>query len=106
MLIDNQPIGAALSRNLGSPTAPGEAVEADLDRLIERRSRQKDPDEESELWKESVRRYNDRKQEQLRNEWCEYHQGQAARLRAVFEPLIAGYEQQAERYRNQPKGAG
>jgi hypothetical protein len=30
-------IGAGLSRNLGSPTAPGEAVEAELDRFITRR---------------------------------------------------------------------
>jgi hypothetical protein len=45
-LIDDKPIGATLNRNLGSPTAPGEAVEGELDRLIERRSRQKDPDEE------------------------------------------------------------
>jgi hypothetical protein len=52
---DDIPIGTALSRNLGSPTAPGEAVESELDRLIERRSRQKDPDEESELWQESER---------------------------------------------------
>jgi hypothetical protein len=36
-LIDNQPIGAPLNRNLGSPAAPGEAVEAELDRLITRR---------------------------------------------------------------------
>ena len=50
-MIDDIPIGAGLNRNLGSPTAPGEAVEAELGRLIERRSRQKDPDEESELWK-------------------------------------------------------
>ena len=49
-MIDDIPIGA-VNRNLGSPTAPGEAVESELDRLIERRSRQKDPDEESELWK-------------------------------------------------------
>ena len=33
-MIDDIRIGAALNRNLGSPTAPGEAVEADLDRLI------------------------------------------------------------------------
>jgi hypothetical protein len=33
-LIDDKPIGAALSRNLGSPREPGEAVEAELDRLI------------------------------------------------------------------------
>jgi hypothetical protein len=37
-LVDDKPIGVALNRNLGSPTAPGEAVEAELDRLIERRS--------------------------------------------------------------------
>ena len=36
-MIDDKPIGAALSRNLGSPTEPGEAVEAELDRLITRR---------------------------------------------------------------------
>jgi hypothetical protein len=47
-LTDHKPIGAALNRNLGSPTAPGEAVEAELNRLIERRSRRKDPDEESD----------------------------------------------------------
>jgi hypothetical protein len=94
-VIDDKPIGAPLNRNLGSPVAPGEAMEADLNRLIERRSRQRDADEENELWKESVRRYNDRKQQLLRKEWCEYHQGQAARLRAVFEPLIARHEEQA-----------
>jgi len=36
-LIDDKPIGATLNRNLRSPTAPGEAVEAELDRLITRR---------------------------------------------------------------------
>jgi len=36
-LIDDKPIGAPLHRNLGSPVAPGEAVEAELDRLIIRR---------------------------------------------------------------------
>ena len=30
----DEPIGAGLNRNLRSPTAPGEAVEAELDRLI------------------------------------------------------------------------
>jgi hypothetical protein len=41
--------------------ARGEMVERELDAMIERHSRQKDPDEEHELWKESVRRYNARK---------------------------------------------
>jgi hypothetical protein len=77
--------------------AHGEMVEKQLDALIQRRARKGDvdPDEAEEVWKESVRRYNDRKQQLLRNEWCEYHQGQAARLRAVFEPLIARHEEQA-----------
>jgi len=65
VLIEDRAIGASLSRNLGSPTVPGEATEAELDRLIERRSRQRDGDEENELWRESVRRYNDRKQERV-----------------------------------------
>jgi hypothetical protein len=106
VLVDEKPIGAALSRNLGSPTAPGEATEGELDRLIERRSRQRDPDEQEELWRESMRRYNDRKQEQLRNEWCEYHQGQAARHRAVLESLIARHEEEVAKLMEiEPKGA-
>jgi hypothetical protein len=35
------PIGAALSRNLGSPTAPGEKVETELDAFIERREKRR-----------------------------------------------------------------
>jgi hypothetical protein len=62
-LVDGKPIGAALNRNLGSPTAPGEAVEAELSRLIEGRSRQKDPDEESELWQASVRAYEEKRRQ-------------------------------------------
>ena len=77
--------------------ARSEAVEADLNRLIVRRSRQKDPEEENELWQESVRRYNARLQEERRAAWCEHHQGQAARLRAVLEALITGHEAEAER---------
>ena len=103
-MIDDIPIGARLNLNPGSPTVPGEAVEAELDRLIQRRSRQKDPDEESELWRESVRAYAARREE-MRAAWCEHHQGQAARLRTALEALIADHEEQAERYRDQPEGA-
>jgi hypothetical protein len=38
-----------------------------------------------------------RQQEENRLAWCEYHQGQAARHRAVLEPLIARHEAEAER---------
>ena len=84
-----------------------EAADAELVRMIERRSRkgEVDPDEREELWKESVRAYTARRREEMRAAWCEHHQGQAARLRAALEELIAGHEKQAERYREQPEGA-
>jgi hypothetical protein len=64
--------------------ARGEMVERELDAMIERRSRKKDPEEESELWKESVRRYNARKSEENRLAWCDYfsHLASALRTRA------------------------
>jgi hypothetical protein len=95
----------ALNRTLGSPTAPGEAVEAELNRLIERRStRETDPDEQGELWMGSVAAYNARRREENRLAWCEYHRGQAERHRAILEALIAEHRAQAERYELGPKG--
>ena len=96
-MIDDIPIGVALSRNLGSPTAPGEATEAELDRLIERRSRQKDPDEESELWQESVKRYEEERRQVARLEWHAFHCGQAERHRATLQALIEHHESEAAR---------
>ena len=78
--------------------ARSEAVEGELSRLIEKRSsREMDPDEREELWRESVRRYNARRREEMRAAWSEYHQGQAVRHRAVLESLIARHEAEAER---------
>jgi hypothetical protein len=106
VLIDDKPIGAGLNRNLGSPSAPGEAVEAELDRLIERRSRQKDPHAENELWKASVRAYEEKRRQMARLEWHAFHCGQAARHRAVLESLIAFHEEQAAKLLNtQQEGA-
>jgi len=86
--------------------AHGEMVEAELTAFIERRSRKGDvdPDEQEEIWKASVRRYNARRREEIRAAWCEHHQGQAARLRTTLEALIARHEEQAERYRDQQIG--
>jgi hypothetical protein len=69
--------------------ARSEGVEAELNRLVEKRSsREIDPDEREELWKESVRAYTARRREEMR---------------AVLEELIADHEEQAEKYL--PKGA-
>jgi hypothetical protein len=54
----------------------------------------------------SVRRYPSRWQEENRAAWGEYHQGQAARHRAVLEALIATHEARAAKLiEDEPKGA-
>ena len=66
--------------------ARSETVEAELDRLIVKRSsKEPDPDEREELWKESVRRYNARRREANRREWCGYFERLAASLRSRAE---------------------
>ena len=86
MIDDDKPIGVTLNRNLGGPTAPGEAVEADLTRLIESRStREIDPDEREMLWKASVRAYTARKRGENRLAWCNYFGRLAASLRSRAE---------------------
>ena len=63
-----------------------EAADPELMRMIERRSRQgeADADEQSELWRQSVARYNVRKREEHRLAWCDYfsHLASALRTRA------------------------
>ena len=87
--------------------ARSEGVEAELNRLIEKRSsREMDPDEREELWQESVRDYTVRRREEMRTAWCQYHQDQAARHRAVLESLIARHEEEAAKLMDiEPKGA-
>jgi hypothetical protein len=82
-----------------------EAADAELIRMIERRSRrgEVDPDEREELWKESVRAYTARRREENRLAWCEYHRGQAERHRTILERLIADHETQAEKYELGPE---
>ena len=54
----------------------------------------------------SVRRYASRWREENRAAWHEYHQGQAARHRAVLESLIARHEGEDARLEaTEPKGA-
>jgi hypothetical protein len=63
-----------------------EAADAELVRMIERRSRkgEVEPGEREELWRESVRRYNARRREVNRLAWCDYfsHLAGALRVRA------------------------
>jgi hypothetical protein len=79
------------------------------DRLVSKRASRDwspDPDEQEELWKASVRAYTARRREEMRAAWHEYHQGQAARHRAVLESLIARHEEEAAKLMDiEPKGA-
>ena len=75
--------------------ARGELVEKDLDAMIERRSRQVNPDEQEALWQESVRRYTARRREEMRADWHGWHLEQADRHRRTLKALIVRHEEQA-----------
>ena len=86
--------------------ARGELVEKELDQMIERRSRQKDPDEESQLWRKSVRAYNEKRRQRARLEWHAFHCSQAERHRVTLRALIEHHEEQAAKLREvEAKGA-
>jgi chorismate mutase len=82
-----------------------EMVEKQLDAMIQRRARKGDvdPDEAEEIWKESVRRYNARRREENRREWCGYFERLAASLRARAEEY--DHRVQTLMETDQPKGA-
>ncbi len=80
----------------------------DLDRLIERRSRQSGEDRPEEvMYAESVRRYNAVLESARREAWCDYHRAQAQRHRRTLAALIDEHEQLAESLQvPQPKTKG
>jgi hypothetical protein len=88
--------------------ARGEMVEKQLDAMIQRRTRkgQVDPDEREVLWRASVRRYNARREEEMRASWASFHEEQAERLRRTLAGLVAHHEEQAAKLMDlRPKGA-
>jgi hypothetical protein len=84
-----------------------EAVEAELNRLIEKRStRQMDPDEREETWQASVRAYNERRRREIRAAWVAFHQDQAERHRRTLDILIAHHEGEAARFCSDSEARG
>jgi hypothetical protein len=81
----------------------GERTEAELSRMIERRSRKKDPEEASEAWQESTRRYNTRRRGANRLAWQNYFSRPAGSLSARAEEY--DHRAQALMETDQPKGA-
>ena len=98
-MIDDRPIGAALNRNLGRPTVPGEAVERELDAFISRRHEQRVQTEGErlalEMWQESERKYAERRREANRQAWTSFHGEQADRHRTTLQALVEHHEMQA-----------
>jgi hypothetical protein len=81
--------------------ARAEKVEKELDKLVTRRSKEKDVEEQSEAWQESVRRFNEQRRQMARLEWHAFHCGQAERHRRALRELINYHETQAERLRTE-----
>jgi hypothetical protein len=85
--------------------ARGEMVEAELDRLVEKRHDRRVADEgerpAEEIWMESERRYDERRRADNRAAWVAYHRGQAERLGCLLASLIAHHEAQVEKYTDQ-----
>jgi len=76
-----------------------EAVDLELDRLISRRAStdtRTTADEQEELWKASVRRYNAKIRRRNVALWYGWHMDQAERHRRSLEDLIAHHERRAE----------
>ena len=88
----------------GLDVARGEAVEAELDRLVERRHDRRVAEEgerpAQEAWMESERRYDARRLTENRAAWLAFHEGQAARHKGVLEALVAYHEAEAAKHRN------
>jgi len=85
-----------------------EIVEKQLDAVIQRRARKGDvdPDEREALWRASVRRYNARREEEMRATWASFHEEQAERLRRTLAGLVAHHEEEAAKLPDiEPKGA-
>ncbi len=73
--------------------ARGEATEAELTRLIEKRARDGDPEAAEMLWKASVRRHHEAIRRRNRALWFAYYCNQAD----AHEALAASYRDRAEK---------
>jgi hypothetical protein len=89
--------------DLARDTRGAGAAESSIETFITRRdARRRETEGErqaEELWRASERRHAERRREENRAAWANYHAAQAARHRAVLEDLIGHHEARAERYR-------
>jgi ABC-type phosphonate transport system ATPase subunit len=103
-------VAAQPGRGIGRDIGRGEAVERELTAFIEKRNGQRLKTEgerqQEELWKASVRAYEEKRRQAARLEWHLHHTAQAERLRRTLEALANHHEEQAARLIDiEPKGA-
>ncbi len=95
----NQPIiGGVINVDLFDvfDTAPGERVEAELERFIEKRSRDRTKENAlEEAWVASERRHLQKRREENAALWRSFHLGQAERLEQTAAALAASHRQRA-----------
>ena len=70
-----------------------EAVDADIERLIQRRAEAPDPDEADEIYRRSCARYAEQLRAANRTAWARHHQ----RLAELHDRLAADHRAEAER---------
>ncbi len=74
-----------------------EAIESEIDRIIERRARERDDaNRVEELWKESARKAGGQRRKENRALWHGYHMDQAERIERVASEIAAGHRAKAE----------
>lgn len=81
-----------------------EMVEAELTRLIEKRSRNgaQDPDEQDALWKESIKAYHERRRRQNAAAWFGFY----CRMADNHAALAEDYQRRAEALCEEDRGEG
>ena len=83
--------------------ARSEQIEGELDAMIRRRDTHRRQTEgerlEEELYKPSVRAWRERQEAENREAWRAFHEGQAARHRAILETLATYHEGEAAKLR-------
>jgi hypothetical protein len=95
----DQPVGAALNRDLAENYERIERAEVEIDAFITRQARREQRIQaEAEAWAESARKYHTQRRRELCDEWAAYHIEAAERLRGALHDMIERHEQQAAFY--------
>jgi hypothetical protein len=103
-----QPLGGGGSlivepAELREPVRCGPSTDGELDKFIalqhEKRVRREGRERpEHEPWKEGVGAYNEKREEEMRQAWHDYHKAKCVGLRRTLETLIQHHEREAAKF--------